>query len=185
MQPIQSKIKRHGRRLMDLAALGVFVAVLFGLTLSCSPWVHDWNPQSPIWKTILVIDAEQATHLSTSLRWLLCVSYMIWSLAWLWPLLALRRLGRSLYANEALTRPVATAFLAMAHSIPLNVLLRLIAGALSSLAVELGGVREQQSFFSFDLTGLYILSIAGVCLYSVAYLMSLATEAADDSRSII
>ncbi|HET7161319.1 MAG TPA: hypothetical protein VFI32_01420 [Rhodanobacteraceae bacterium] len=180
---VENRIKRHGRRLMSLASLGIACVCLLGLCLVAMPWLHDWNPQSAVWSKISGLDWSQVVRLNGAGKVLVAVSNLFWTLAYLLPLVALRHLGNSLYRQEALTLPIATAFRWLAHSMLANIVLLMAAGFLIAMAEEAGQLRIYHS--TFDVRGDYMWVIACICLYSVAHLMRLATEAADDARSIV
>lgn len=177
------KIMRHGYHLMSLASVGIACVAVWGLLLVCMPYLPNWNPQATSWATIAKVEWEQAVRMNAAGKAWLSLAYAIWTLAYLLPLFALRKLGRALFRSEALTTPVAKAFLWLAHSLPLNALLCFIAGMFIGIAAEVGGVEAHN--FKLDIGGFYIFLIATLCLYSVAHLMRLASEAADDSRSIV
>jgi hypothetical protein len=174
----ETKIRRHGYHLMSLASLGFVGIALFGLLLVAMPWLpdwHGWNVAGAEWKVAVGMDEGG--------RMILSLSSALWTVAYLVPLMALRRLGHRLYSNEALSRPVADAFRWLAHSLPLHALLRMAAGLLAGIAAEVGGAQEPS--FTLDFSGGYVFLIACLCLYSVAHLMRLATDAAADARSIV
>lgn len=177
------RIRRHGYHLMSLASMGIAGVAVFGLLLVCMPWLRDWNPQSTTWLSIARVEWTQMQEMGAEGRGLLSTAYLVWTLAVLSPLLALRHLGSTLYRQEALTRPVARAFMRLAHSLPANALLSFASGILVAIACEVGGIREHR--FDADISGGYLFLVACLCLYSFAHLMSLASEAADDARSIV
>jgi hypothetical protein len=114
---------------------------------------------------------------------MLTLSSICLMLSYLAPLFALRMLGRSLYRNEALTLPVANAFRQLAHSLLLYALLQFTSGLLAGF-IDVGS--DQPGFkYRIDFGQPYLLVVACLCLYSVAPLMKLAAQAADDSRSIV
>ena len=168
---------------MSLATIGIAVVSVLGLLLIAMPWLTDWNPQSGLWQAISGLDWNEVVHLNGAGKTLVCVSNVLWTLAYLLPLIALRHLGSSLYGHEALTSPIATAFRWLAHSMLANIALLMAAGFLIAMAEEAGNLHIYHS--TFDIRGDYLWIIACVCLYSVAHLMRLATEAADDARSIV
>ena len=188
----EEKIKRHGYHLMSLALLGMICVFRVGLTLVAMPYVSDWRPQARIWARISGIEWQQAIHLDSTSKAFLSLSFVAWTLSYLLPLSALRRLGRNLYRHEALTLPVANAFRWLAHSVLIGLLLQGVpdagAGFINGLAEGYNAagttpIRHVPHGFGVGTT--YIAIIACVCLYSVAHLMKLAAEAAEDSRSIV
>ena len=104
------------------------------------------------------------------------------TLAYLLPLVMLRRLGKRLYRHEALSRPVADAFLWLAHSLLLFAALR-FAGSLLVLSAVAAG--SSTATFGINFSDAYLFVILCLGMYSVAHIMRLAAEAADDSRSIV
>lgn len=181
MRP-ELKIHRHGYHLMSLASLGILGAALIGLLLALMPWLPDWSPQSVTWK-IGDLDREQAQALDDTGKWLATLAALTWTLAYLAPLLALRRLGNRLYRHEALSRPVADGFRWLAHSLPLHALLKVAGTVLAAIAAELGPGGERG--FTLDITDGYLFLVACLCLYSVAHVMRLASAAAEDARSFV
>jgi len=178
----EAKIRRHGYHLMSLASLGFAGVAVFGLLLVAMPWLPDWNPQWSGWN-VAGVEWKRAVGMDEAGKLLLSLSSAMWTIAYLVPLMALRRLGHRLYSNDALSRPVADAFRWLAHSLPLHALLRVAAGLLAGIAAEVDGAQEQH--FTLDFSGGYVFLIACLCLYSVAHLMRLATDAAADARSIV
>ena len=178
----QLQLRRHGYHLMSLASIGTLSVVVMGLMTSAMPWLPDWNPQWLGWN-LAGMDWQQTLTLNRQGKILLSLSGIVWLLAYLMPLAALRRLGDRLYRHDALSRPVADAFRWLAHSLPLYALLSLGALLLAAFAGEVGG--GEQPKFSVSFSGIYLFLIACLCLYSVAHIMRLATEAADDARSIV
>src|SRR5690606_245286 len=132
MRP-ELKIRRHGYHLMSLASVGTVCLVLLGVLLALMPWLADWHPQSTTWK-IGGLDWEQTQALGSTGKWLSTSACLLWTLACLAPLLALRRLGDRLYRYDALSRPVADGFHWLAHSLPLHALLKLAAWTLEIAA---------------------------------------------------
>ena len=180
---IENKIKRHGYHLMSLASIGMFCVGVLGLCLMVMPYFQDSNPQSGLWLRISGLEWDQVARLNGTGKALVSASNFIWTLAYLLPLLALRRLGGKLYKHDALTLQVAQAFRWLAHALLSNALLLMVASFLIAMAEEAGGVSIHR--YNFDISGGYIWLIACVCLYSVAHLMRLAALAADDARSIV
>ncbi|MFT4178296.1 MAG: hypothetical protein QM612_02365 [Thermomonas sp.] len=166
----ENKIKRHGYHLMSLASLGMFCVTLWGVIMLSAPW-HASAESTGFLGMTHGMDANARN------QWMLASA--CWTLAYLLPLLALRRLGNRLYRQEALTLPVAHAFLSLANALLVSVFVRLLA---DSLATEAG---SQPGTFSLPFGSFYIVMITCLCLYSVAHLMRLAAEAADDARSIV
>jgi hypothetical protein len=179
---IRAKIRRHGYHLMSLASVGTVGVSLIGLLLVSTPWLAIWIPQAG---ELSVTVESELREMGATGRWLLSLAGLLWTLALLLPFLALRRLGSALYRHEALSGPVARAFGWLAHSLPAYALLSLAGGALSAIAPGIDGGDAQQYKFEFDFGGGYVLLVACLCLYSVAHLMRLATDAADDSRGFV
>ena len=177
----QNRIRRHGYHLMSLASLGMVALAGVGLLTSAMPWFTHWNPT---WLSgnLGGLDWEQAQAMNRQGKALLSLAGIVWTLAYLVPLVALRRLGDRLYRHEALTRPVADAFLWLAHSLPAFALLSVAATTLTVYATVAG---SSKTTFNLDFSGIYLFLVACLGLYSVAHIMRLASEAADDSRSIV
>lgn len=180
---IENKIKRHGYHLMSLASLGMFCVGVLGICLIVMPYFPDSNPESGLWLRISGLDLAQVARLNGTGKALVSASNFIWTLAYLLPLLALRRLGSKLHKHDALTVQVAQAFLWLAHALLSNALLLMLGGFLIAMAEEAGGLSVYRA--NFDISGGYIWLIACLCLYSVAHIMRLAALAADDARSIV
>ncbi|WP_024868139.1 hypothetical protein [Pseudoxanthomonas suwonensis] len=179
----ENRIRRHGYHLMSLASVGIFCVALFGLLLMGLPWLSDWQPQASTWSRVAHVEWGLIRDMGTTGRRLLSLAFALWTLGYLLPLVALRRLGSALHRHEALSRPVARAFAWLAHSLPAYALLVLAQELLVAVACEIEGVR--QIHVEADFGGIYLFLVACLCLYSVAHLMRLATEAADDARSIV
>ncbi|MBO9715413.1 MAG: hypothetical protein J7507_01015 [Pseudoxanthomonas sp.] len=179
----RTKIRRHGYHLMSLASLGTLGVALIGLLLIGLPWLAQWIPQAG--NLPGAVESEQMQDMGTTGRWLLSLAGLLWTLALLLPLLTLRRLGAALYRHEALSRPVAGAFGWLAHSLPIYALLSFTGSVLAAIASGIDGDDAQQFKLEFGFGGGYVFLIACLCLYSVAHLMRLATEAADDARSFV
>lgn len=178
----QNRIRRHGYHLMSLASLGTVAIAVLGLLASAMPWLPDWNPQWAGW-SLAGLSWQQTQAMNPQGKLLLSLSGLAWTLAYLLPLGALRRLGNRLYRHDALTRPVADAFRWLAHSLLLYALVNFGAALLAAFASEVGGGDPPK--FTLGFSGAYLFLVACLCLYSVAHLMRLAAEAADDSRSIV
>lgn len=179
---VSNKIRRHGYHLMSLASLGMTGVAVFGLLTMFMPWVPDWSPQWSGWRFGPGLEWKELVGMHPAGKQLLSTSAALWTAAQLIPLLALRQLGKRLYRNEALSRPVADAFRWLAHSLLLYAAFGTAARLLESLAIAVGQARET---ISIDFDRVYLFLIACLCLYSVAHLMRLATDAADDVRSIV
>lgn len=177
----QNRIRRHGYHLMSLASIGTLVVVVLGLITSAMPWLPDWNPQWVGWE-LGGLSWQQTQALNPQAKGLLSLAGAAWTVAYLMPLAALRRLGDRLYRHDALARPVADAFRWLAHSLPLYAALSLAAAL---LAVYASAVGDSEVKFAIGFSDIYLFLVACLCLYSVAHIMRLATEAADDSRSIV
>lgn len=177
-----ARIQRHGYHLMSLASLGMVTMLVIGVMTSAMPWMPDWNPQWLGWNPA-GLSWQQTLTMNSEGKLLLSLAGITSTLAFLIPLMALRRLGDRLYRHDALTRPVADAFRWLAHSVVLHAMIRIAAMLLAATAGEVGGGDTVPLTFSFS--SAYLLFVTCICLYSIAHIMRLATEAADDSRSII
>ncbi len=178
----QLKIRRHGYHLMSLASVGTLGALLVGALLALTPWVPDWSLQALRWE-IGDMDQEVLRTLGAPGKCLASLAALVWTLAYLAPLLALRRLGHRLYRHDALSVPVANGFRWLAHSLPLHAVLKIAGTVLATIAEEVGPGAERQ--FTLDVTGSYAFVVACLCLYSVAHVMRLAAATAEDARSIV
>lgn len=181
---LESKIKRHGYHLMSLASLGMFCVALMGLLMMALPYQDGAAPESSWWLGVSGLRWDQIIHLDGTGKALVAASCLIWTLAYLLPLFALRRLGSRLYRQEALTLPVADAFRWLAHSLLANAALLMSSGFLIGFW---DGFHRSHIHHSttLDFSGFYVWIIACLCLYSIAHLMRLAVLAADDARSIV
>ena len=177
----RNQVRLHGRSLARIAMLGIACIALLGFFLIAMPWLPDWNPQAPFWR-VEGITWEQSVHMTPTNKLLLSLAATVKTLAWLAPLVALYRLGRRLHDNEPLSQPVAGAFRWLAHSLPAYM-------ALSATSILLAAFTAETSNTPYplgiDFGNTYLFVISCLCLYSVAHLMRLATEAADDARSIV
>ncbi len=180
----QNRIQRHGYHLMSLASLGILIMAVVGLVASAIPHLPDWSPQWSGWN-LAGLSWQQAVAMSTQGKALLSLACIAGTLANLIPLIALRLLGKRLYRHDALTRPVADAFRWLAHSLLLYALLHFVAAIVAEFAVGVGGGDAASLILNFSVGGAYLFLVASLCLYSIAHIMRLATEAADDSRSIV
>ena len=178
---IEYRIQRHGRHLKSLACIGVAGVAALGDLAAASPWIDMWALRTSAW-SVFGMPAHEAAALPDDARMLLSAACLLVTLAFLLPLLALRQLGQRLRDGDALGRPVADAFRSLAHSLPLMAGLRLVANALAGAAAGVGG---DDYHLSVDVGDTYLFLIACLCLYSVAHLMRLAAETADDARSIV
>ncbi|UWX04480.1 hypothetical protein H1235_05890 [Pseudoxanthomonas sp. NC8] len=179
---VSYKIRRHGYHLMSLASLGLTGVAVFGALLTFMPWVPDWDPQWSGWRFGPGLEWKQLVGMHALGKQLLSTSAALWTAAQLIPLLALRQLGKQLYRNEALSRPVADAFRWLAHSLLLYAAFSTAARLLEGMAIM---VDQTRGTFSIEFDRAYLFLIACLCLYSVAHLMRLTTDAADDVRAIV
>ena len=162
---VQEKIERLGRVLWWIGTLGIAVEIL---TLA----YDDLFASGRL--------SQTQGHLSPALvDVFMCLSY-------LFPLVAMRGLGRSLMREEALSLPVAKAFRRVGHATLLYALFRGMPDFVNGFIDGFNGTTTPS--FHLDVgyfSDLYLPVIACVCLYSVAHLMKLAAEAADDARGIV
>jgi len=174
------KIRRHGYHLMTLASVGTLVVAAAGLA-----WVLLVLAASPAvlaaWERF-DLTPEAAARLEAGTRGLLVLAAVLSTLAYLLPLAAVRRTGKALHAHPALSAPVARAFMHLAHSLPLSALCSLAADLVAAWALSSPGAVQLR--ISFGANPYYFL-LACLCLYSVAHLLHLAVQAAEDARSII
>lgn len=177
------KIQSHAYNLISLANLGVGAMVVMGLFHLLAPYVPDWQPQWLHWDLFGLSPAE-ARALTPWGQFVLGLASLCQTAAYVVPLFALRRLGVALHRHEPLSRAVASAFRWLAHSLPFNLVLRCISLLLAFAGKELGsgGSTHQLQLHFADA---YLFLVACLCLYSVAHVMQLAAQTADDARSIV
>jgi|LNAP01.1.fsa_nt_gb hypothetical protein len=195
---IENRIKRHGRHLMSLASAGALCIALAGLLLAAAPHFLDFQAQSWLGAK-LSIAPELLARLSPQLKTLLSLKALAWTIAWLWPLLALRRLGQVLWQGNVLNGRTADAFRQLAHSIVASIVLQAapdfligfvdgyLKGSIGASGDPGKSVIDVFDAFgsSLGLGGTYVAVIACVCLYSVAHLTKLAAAAADEARGFV
>lgn len=179
----QHRIHGHGYHLILLSTFGLVCTGTIGLAAVCMPYLTDGLPVFHRWAVRVDFDWGFVRGMGASGKPWLSLASACWSVAYLLPLVALRHLGLALRREEALTAPVAGAFQRLAHTLPLHALFCFLAGVLTGVAAEIGGTGPH--VYSFDLGRIYLIVIAGLCLYSIAHLMRLAVGAADDARSIV
>lgn len=182
---LEGKIRRHGYHLMSLASLGMFCVGIIGIVMMTLPYQSGAKLESHFWQGLIALDWKQVWAGGAASKAWISLSNGVWALSYFLPLLALRRLGSKLYRDEALTAPVAKAFLWLAHALPAYAVLQALSGFLIGFLAGFNGTALYQPSLSLDFSQLYLCVIACLCLYSVAHLMRLATQAADDSRSIV
>ncbi|WP_019398745.1 MULTISPECIES: hypothetical protein [unclassified Pseudoxanthomonas] len=176
----EMKIRRHGYRLMSLASLGTVVSVTLGM--GSALWLLSGHGSLFGAWVVFGLPWDEASRLPPGDRGLLAVSILVATAAYVVPLAAVRRLGKALYACDALSPAVATAFMRLAHSLPLSAALVVAAGVIAAV------VRSQQGDWVLHITvdtNPYYFLLACLCLYSVAHLLRLAVRAAEDARSIV
>jgi hypothetical protein len=179
----EENIKDHGRFLTSLANFGVLLVSVLGTGLVLAHY-PEGLPKWPILSRIWGLDLLRAAEMNMAGKVLLSLSNASLTLSLLLPLLALHNLGRTLSHSEVLSRPVAESFGKLARSLLLHyTVLQILAGMAVSFAEQV----SDTSIYApeWDFAGFYVWLIACTCLYSVAHLMKLASEAADDSRSIV
>ena len=179
----EDRIHRHGRSLMLLASLGLAFAAGLGLLTIAMPWLPSGAPDWLNWD-IGGIELHEAMTMTPAGKAMLSLAAGLWTLAYLVPLQCLRRFGQCLYRDEALSRPVADAMLWLAHSLPICLALTFAATLLALIGAEVGTGGTRHSY-RISFAQPYLLAIACLGMYSVAHIMRLAAEAADDSRSIV
>lgn len=186
------EVKQHGRRLMVLAACGAVCVLAVGGALLASALfpqaLHPW----PLFRSI-TLAPEGLAQVPAIGKGMLGLKALTWTLACLWPLWALYCLGQALCLGNVLNQRTTAAFGQLAHSVAGSLVLQaapdLIAGFLDGLSESAGLARpfRMTGDFGFNLGvgGTYLAIVACFCLYSIAYLMKLAADAADDARSIV
>jgi hypothetical protein len=186
----ENRIKRHGRDLMSLASVGMFCVVVVGLALMFLPYAAR-APDSAFWAEVSGITWARVVQMTFAGKIFFILTYMVWVLANLLPLIALRHLGSSLYRNEALNVRIAAAFVWLARSVVAYLLLPTVLPLCVKLYAMVGGGAQaaadimQYKMPGRSLSAIYIAIVACICLYSVAHLMKLAAATADDARSIV
>lgn len=166
---VQDKIKRLGRLLWIIGMIGVAIEIMTLAYDLIVPWQLD----------------KQFGHIPPS------IIYSSLFLSYLFPLMAMQSLGRRLMREEALSLPVADAFRRIGHSTLLFALFQGIPDFINGFIDGFNDGTQGMWTMHFSplavgyFSDLYLPIIASLCLYSVAHLMKLAAQAADDSRSII
>ncbi len=161
---VREKIKRLGRILSSVGIAGIAIEIL---TLAYD-LIMPWQPD------------KQFGHIPPTM------AYLSLFLSYLFPLMAMHGLGRRLMREEALSLPVANAFRRVGHSTLLYALFQGIPEFVNGFIDGfLGKTMPPFHLCVGYFSELYLPIIASLCLYSVAHLMKLAAEAADDVRSIV
>lgn len=176
----EMKIRRHGYHLMSLASLGIVAAAAIGLFLALLVFCGGAMPFGN-W-VLFDLPMDEATRLGAGDRGLLALALVLGTLAYILPLAAVHRVGKALHGCDALSAPVAAAFMRLAHSLPASLLLS-VAGACMA-----AWVRSSHDAWQLRITvstDPYHFLVACLCLYSVAHLLRLAVRAADDARGIV
>ncbi len=177
---LENKVRIHGRTLVTLASLGAAIVVSYGLVMAACAWLPA--SAASFWHGLPGMEWTSLVAPSGAQRLQLSLAALLWTGALLAPLPALRRLGKRLQRHNLLSRPVTRAFAWLAHSLPLYAALAAISAVLRQVAMsELASGQA----ITLDLTQFYLLLVTGVCLYTVAHLMRLAADVAEDARSIV
>jgi hypothetical protein len=161
---------------MSLASLGAFVAAMGWLLIAASlAIVHDAH--APATHPLHLPDlfhwrpSAHADYRPLALAWLLgCVATLA-------PLLALRRLGKSLWLNPAPSFEAARRFRTLAHALLFN----LIGGWVSSALASTQTGHYQAGFGVGDWGTLVAILLA----YIVAGLVHEGATAADENRKFV
>lgn len=191
------KIRRHGTHLVRLAIAALIVATLYLAWLAYVPWLPTALQDPSILARYYSVLVAEPEALPTSIKLMFSLSGIAIGISILLPLWMLYRLGDRLRRDNALTPDTATAVRHLAHSIIASqVLLPFLAGILvgvagSALSHAGGDMQLASSAFSSGgvvLKGLgevFLLIVTCLCLYSLAWLIQVGAEAADDARSIV
>lgn len=170
-----SKLQRRARDLMSLASLSAFAAGLGWLMIAFGLAITYANKADSRMTRMLThfhwLPSEHADYRMLALAWLLGCA------ATLAPLLALRRLGKSLWQGPALSVDTARRFRALAHALLLN----LVGGAASAM---LASTRNGQLQIGFGL-GTWGLLVAILLAYIVAELIREGAMAAVENREFV
>ena len=175
------KIKRHGFLLTWIAVIGMFCIGVLGLLLVMAPYTT--SPFVLITDLGWKFDWTAIARMDATGKGLVSSIALLWAAAWLAPMIGLHHLGGRLHRFEALSPPVADAFRNLAHSLVTSYLLQGVGGFMTGIAEVAGGVQFNHPTWNVSID--YIFLVACLCLYSMAHLMKLAAEAADDARSIV
>lgn len=181
----EAKIRRHGYHLMSLASLGMFCIAIITLVMVSLPYQPHVKLESTTWQSLIDLDWNSVWAADAITKAWVSLSNGIWGLSYFLPLLALRQLGSKLHHHEALTLPVAKAFLWLAHALLAYAVLQTLSGFLIGFVDGFRGSALYKPSVSLDFSLTYVWLIGCLCLYSVAHLMQLAAQTADDSRSIV
>src|SRR5690606_27957345 len=174
------KIRRHGYHLMSLASIGTVTVTAVGL---CFVLLVLSGSTAPFGTWVLFdLPLEAAAGLDAGDRGLLAVAIVLSTLTYLLPLAAVRRVGKALHACVALSEPVASAFMRLAHSLPLSP--RFGRGGAFVAAWVPTSDGAWQLRFTVSPSPSYFL-LACLCIYSVAHPLRLAVQAAEDARGIV
>ena len=175
-QPPANRLRRRARDLMSLASLAAFVAGLGWSLIAVSLAIsHAKDPP-----------AASSLHLLALFHWMpsahadyrvLALALSLGCMATLAPLLALRRVGKSLWLNPAPSIEVARRFRTLAHALTFNLLGGWASSALAS--TQTGQFRA-----GFDV-GTWGLLIAILLAHVVAALVQEGASAADENREFV
>lgn len=171
-----SRLRRHAYNLMSLASLTAF-AVGFGWLLIAAGLAVNHANGAP---------STSTTRLLGLFHWLPSAhaDYRVLALAWLLgccatlaPLVALRRLGKSLWTSPALSLATAQRFRALAHALLFN----LLGGWASALLAA-----TQADPYRVGLgMGTWGLLVATLLAYIVAELVREGAAAADENHGFV
>lgn len=173
-QPV-SPLQRRSSDLMSLASLAAFVAGFGWLMIGAGLILVRENTAK-----------SGTTHLLTLFHWLpsahadyrtLAVAWLLGCTATLAPLLALRRLGKSLWSHTSPSLEVAQRFRSLAHALLFN----LLGGAASAMLASTQTGRYQINFGM----GFWGLLVAILLAYIVADLVREGATATAENREFV
>lgn len=158
------RVRRNGYHLMSLASIGQFACV--GMLIWNLTWRGWSDPAAPI-------PDDPATI------WMIALlAFAVW-LAQFWTLIQLRRIGKLLYSGIPISHDMAAAWRRLGHGLVATALLMVF-------PVPLPEASGQLDFaLRLDIASLYFVTIGGLCIYTVAYLLHDAAQLRDDVESIV
>jgi hypothetical protein len=171
-----SRLRRHAHNLMSLASLTAFAGGFGWLLIAAGLAINHANGTT----------SNGTTHLLRLFHWLPLAhaDYRVLALAWVlgcWatlaPLVALRRLGKSLWTNPALSLATAQRFRALAHALLFNLL--------GGWAATLLAATQADQYRVGPGIGSWGLLVATLLAYIVAELVREGAAAADENHGFV
>lgn len=195
---IEPNVRQHGRHLMGVALVAIVASAAYTLWCLAMPW---WQPDKldpALLARHFDLVVSDPAAMTPAVKALLVPTFALTGLQALLPLFMLHRLGRCFSYENALDRRTAVAVRRLSHSIVASlVLLPALAGFLFAFAQTIAastGVEMGLASSSFDSPASFLASlgagvvlplVACICLYSLAWLIRIGADAADDARSIV